>query len=135
MAREWQHARGTRGDAHSSHSTTVPWIWKKGKPTLVCHDCGDLRMRLLRVSLCAKTMRVSGVRAARGTGRALLCLRRSAPNLGVGARPGVGKVVGHCVVLGVVLELFRRDGRAEKVLEVLEDVLLTGRKGARLRVF
>jgi hypothetical protein len=28
----------------------VPWIWKKGRPTVVCHDWGDLRMRLFRVS-------------------------------------------------------------------------------------
>lgn len=37
-------------------------------------------------------------------------------------------------VLRVVLELLGRDGGAEEVLEVLEDVLLGRRKGARLRV-
>ena len=37
--------------AHSSHSMTVPVIWKKGRPTLVCHDWGDLITRLLIVSL------------------------------------------------------------------------------------
>lgn len=31
----------------SSHSTTVPWIWKKGSATWVCQFCGDLRIRLL----------------------------------------------------------------------------------------
>jgi len=30
---------------HSSHSTTVPWIWKNGRPMEVCHDCGDLRKK------------------------------------------------------------------------------------------
>ncbi len=38
------------------------------------------------------------------------------------------------MVLGVVLQLLGRDGRAEEVLQVLEHVLLGGRKGARLRV-
>ena len=37
-------------------------------------------------------------------------------------------------VLRVVLELLGRDGGAEEVLEVLEDILLAGREGARLRV-
>ena len=43
-------------------------------------------------------------------------------------------MVGHGMVLRVVLELLGRDGGAEEVLEVLEDILLAGRKGARLRV-
>ena len=34
----------------SSHSTTVPSIWKNGKPTVVCQFWGDFRIRLLRVS-------------------------------------------------------------------------------------
>ena len=34
----------------SSHSTTVPWMEKKGRPTLVCQFWGDLRMRLFSVS-------------------------------------------------------------------------------------
>ena len=38
------------------------------------------------------------------------------------------------MVLAVVLELLGRDGGAEKVLQVLEDVLLGRRKGARLRL-
>ena len=35
----------------SSHSTTVPSIWKNGSPTVVCQFCGLLRIRLLSVSL------------------------------------------------------------------------------------
>ena len=46
----------------------------------------------------------------------------------------VREVVGHGVVLGVVLQLLGRDGRAEEVLQVLEHVLLGGRERARLRV-
>jgi len=29
---------------------TVPWMLKKGRATEVCHDCGDLVIRLLSVS-------------------------------------------------------------------------------------
>ena len=50
------------------------------------------------------------------------------------SRVRVGEVVGHSMVLGVVLELLGRDGGAEEVLKVLEDILLARRKGARLRV-
>jgi hypothetical protein len=39
-----------RAAAHSSHSMTVPWMLKKGRATEVCHDCGDLVIRLLSVS-------------------------------------------------------------------------------------
>ena len=46
----------------------------------------------------------------------------------------VGKVVGDGVVLAVILELLGRDGGAKEVLQVLEDVLLGRRKGARLRL-
>ena len=41
---------------------------------------------------------------------------------------------GHCMVLGVVLELLGRHGGTEEVLEVLQHILLAGRKGARLGV-
>jgi hypothetical protein len=34
----------------TSHSTVVPSILTNGRPTDVCHSCGDLRMRLLSVS-------------------------------------------------------------------------------------
>ena len=57
------------------------------------------------------------------------------------AKCGVGyglrrtrEMVSHGVVLGVVLELLRRDGGAKEVLEVLEDILLGRRKRARLGV-
>ena len=46
----------------------------------------------------------------------------------------VGEVVGDGVVLAVILELLGRDGGAKEVLQVLEDVLLGRRKGARLRL-
>ena len=39
-----------QGRGSGPHSTTVPSIWKKGRPTLVCQFWGDLRMRLLSVS-------------------------------------------------------------------------------------
>ena len=55
-------------------------------------------------------------------------------NLGVLARVRIGEMVSHGVVLGVVLELLRRDGGAKEVLEVLEDILLGRRKRARLGV-
>lgn len=45
-----------------------------------------------------------------------------------------GKVVRNSVVLAVILELLGRHGRAEEVLQILQDVLLGRRKGARLRV-
>jgi hypothetical protein len=46
---------------------------------------------------------------------------------------GAGGRTGHSMVLAVVLELLGRHGGAKEVLEVLEDVLLRRRKGARLR--
>lgn len=45
-------ARAARANpaAHSSHSMTVPVIWKNGSPALVCQDWGLLITRLLIVS-------------------------------------------------------------------------------------
>ena len=37
-------------EQQSRWKRTVPSIWKKGRPTDVCHDWGDLRIRLLSVS-------------------------------------------------------------------------------------
>ena len=45
-AKEWLDL----STAYSSHSTTVPSIWKNGSPTLVCQFWGLLRIRLLSVS-------------------------------------------------------------------------------------
>ena len=45
---------------------------------------------------------------------------------------GRGRRTGDGVVLRIVLQFFRTDGRAEEVLEVLEDILLRRREGARL---
>ena len=42
-------------------------------------------------------------------------------------------MIRHSMVLAVVLELLGRHGGAEEVLQVLEDVLLGRREGARLR--
>jgi hypothetical protein len=28
---------------------TVPWIWKKGRPTVVCHDWGDCEHKSRRM--------------------------------------------------------------------------------------
>ena len=48
-------ARRVHGKTHvadlTSHSTVVPSIFKKGSPMVVCQFCGDLRIRLLSVSL------------------------------------------------------------------------------------
>ena len=74
----------------SSHSTTVPSIWKKGRPTDVCQFWGLLRIRLLSVSrLPSDTTRVSGgkARCGQGAGRTSWC---SGPDmrLGSGLRTG-----------------------------------------------
>ena len=140
------------------HSTTVPWIWKKGRPMLVCQFWGDLRMRLLRVSRLpgdgarvssggdggragriGRTSWCSGRRRRRGSGlRTARGKREAVPvKCEAGAKGLVqagGGRTGHGVVLGVVLQLLGRDGRAEEVLQVLEHVLLGGRERARLRV-
>ena len=50
VARRRDGSARARHAAHSSHSTTVPSIWKKGSPTEVCQFWGDLRIRLLSVS-------------------------------------------------------------------------------------
>ena len=77
--------------------------------------------------------RGSGLRTANGNGATV----RRCPSSG---RPGLGVLfepwrrTGHGVVLRVVLELLGRHGRTEEVLEVLEHILLGGRKGARLGV-
>ena len=39
-----------REQGRGPHSTTVPSIWKKGRPTDVCQFWGLFKMRLLRVS-------------------------------------------------------------------------------------
>ena len=41
---------GERGRVYSSHSTTVPWIWKKGRPAVVCQLWGLFKIKLLSVS-------------------------------------------------------------------------------------
>jgi len=43
-------------------------------------------------------------------------------------------VTGMRTMLRVVLELLRRHGGAKEILQVLKDVLLGRRKGARLRL-
>jgi predicted RNA-binding protein Jag len=43
-------------------------------------------------------------------------------------------MVCHGVMFAVVLELLGRHGRAEEILQVLEDILLGRRERARLRV-
>ena len=65
---------GRRGPARrsaqriSSHSTVVPSMRTKGKPTLVCHSCGELSTKLLSVSrLRAAQRRVSVAPGGRGS--------------------------------------------------------------------
>lgn len=42
---------------------TVPWMEKKGRPTLVCQFWGDLRMRLFSVSRTDRDCTQGGKRA------------------------------------------------------------------------
>ena len=87
---------------------------------------GAVRART-RKMICAQTN--TGVVRGCARARARACAR-------------AGRVLGACwasrtghgVVLGVVLELLGRYGRAEEVHQVLENIVLGGRKGARLWV-